>query len=105
SPLIPKLIEFRRVVGSAPLTHFWTDDHSVAFARDKIGFLFVAISDSRQSSRVHTSMRPGVYCDIVSGHRVGNDCTGDPVVVELDGTTTVGVREDSAHPVIAILSE
>jgi alpha-amylase len=93
-PGIEALVGWHNRVGAAPQRHWWDDGANlIAFSR---GPGWVALNNNTEAKQitVHTGLRPGTYCDAVSGGESG--CAGTTVVVNRSGVTTVTVPAKGA---------
>lgn len=99
-------MSFRIAAGEAPLTLWYDNDKShVAFSRGDRAFIAFNHEDTDFNTEIKTSLPVGIYCDIISGARVGKQCTGAQVIVkEVDGENKahVYIPANSPEGVIAV---
>ncbi|KHJ46923.1 alpha amylase, all-beta domain protein [Trichuris suis] len=84
---------FRSEVAEQPVNNMVTEDNRIAFSRGRRGF-FALNNDGKYSwvRTVQTGLRPGVYCDMITGEVAGPGCTGKSVIVNKDGTVNLFLR-------------
>ena len=92
------MIRFRNIADTKAMSHWWTNGNDqIAFGRESSGF--VAINreeENRLQQRLATGMKPGLYCDVISGRRLEGKCTGKTVEVTDDGSIDVDIGALSA---------
>jgi alpha-amylase len=54
---------------------------------------------------LQTSLPGGTYCDVISGEKQGNSCTGKTVTVEEDGKAFIQILAPEEDGVLAISVE
>jgi hypothetical protein len=71
------MIGFYNQVGTAGLTN-WAQgsNQQIAFGRGDAGFVAINNEDWEWTSTFQTSLSSGTYCDVASGKKEGNNCTG-----------------------------
>lgn len=98
------MIDFRNIVGHAPQSRWWTNgNNQIAIFRGNRAFAAwnnEPNTDLRQ--RLNTCLPAGEYCDIISGQRLGNRCTGIKVTVDDSGYAPIELRHNSEDGVLAI---
>ncbi|KAM7344129.1 uncharacterized protein ACRADG_010965 [Cochliomyia hominivorax] len=92
-PEIHQMVKFRNIVGAQELQHWWEQgENQIAFSRGSLGFVvFNMEKDKELKATIQTGLRPGVYCDILTGSKQNNNCSGDKIVVAADGKTNVNL--------------
>lgn len=103
-PQIVQMIKFRNIVGNSTITN-WADNgqNQVAFCRGKLGF--VAFNNELSLSlktTVKACVAPGLYCDIMSGGKIGNECIGDKIEVDENGKVNLFISWEKKVPIVAI---
>ncbi|RME09795.1 MAG: ATPase [Ardenticatenia bacterium] len=96
---IANMVEFRNVTAPAfYVSNWWTDGYNqIAFGRGNLGFVVINRDTSKWLSQtLQTGMPAGTYCDVISGERNGNSCTGNTITVNADGTASFSVPPMSA---------
>ncbi|XP_053247561.1 alpha-amylase 1-like isoform X4 [Podarcis raffonei] len=100
---IRNMVTFRNVVYGQPITRWWDDDNNqVAFGRDGKGFVVFNNDDRALSVTLPTGLPPGTYCDVISGRKEGNLCTGTEIHVAANGTAHFQLNSQTENPFIAI---
>lgn len=92
---IIQMINFRNVVENGNLTHWWDNgNNQIGFCRgtDK-GHIFFNNDNYAIHSELLTCLSAGTYCDIMSGRKIGNTCTGKQVVVQKNGIAKINVKK------------
>lgn len=103
-PLTMKMVDFRNVAESAPLS-MWGENgkDQVAFSRGNRTFIAFNRQNSDLDQTLKTHLPPGTYCDIISGRRDdSNKCTGSSVAVNADGTAHIKLPANSNGSMLAI---
>jgi alpha-amylase len=96
-PSIRNMVRFRRLVAGTDVTHWWDNgSNAIAFSRGALGFVALSRESAVVSATVPTGMRPGTYCDLLTGGRNGTVCAGTPVVVDSTGAVRIQLAANSA---------
>lgn len=102
-PTTSNMVSFRVTAGDAPISMWYDNDKShVAFSRGNRAFIAFNHEDTDFNTDIKTNLPAGVYCDIISGARVGKRCTGAQVIVNEDSKVHVWIPANSAEGVLAI---
>lgn len=101
---ITNMIDFRNVAENAAQSVWWTNgNNQIAIGRGKRAF---AVWNNEQNTdlnqRLLTNLPVGEYCDIISGQRQGNRCTGLRVTVDRSGYAQIRLPHDGEDGVLAI---
>ncbi|KAM9108852.1 pancreatic alpha-amylase isoform 1-T4 [Megaptera novaeangliae] len=103
---IRNMVVFRNVVDGQPLTNWWDNgSNQVAFGRGNRGFIVFNNDDWALSSTLQTGLPAGTYCDVISGDKIGNDCTGIKIYVSGDGNANFSISNSADDPFIVIHAE
>lgn len=95
-PAIANMIRFRNVVMHDPLSDWWDNDgNQISFCRGRKGMIVLNNEQNELNRTLDTCLAPGTYCDVISGRKIGNRCSGKFVIVGEDGkgSFNVGVSE------------
>ncbi|MBW4002292.1 hypothetical protein HHB80_11010, partial [Neisseria meningitidis] len=83
---IKNMAIFRNVVNGQPHSNWWDNQNNqVAFGRGDRGFIVFNNDDWDLNVTLNTGMPGGTYCDVISGQKEGNRCTGKQIQVDNDG--------------------
>lgn len=88
---IAAMIRFRNVVGNSSIGN-WADNgqNQLAFCRGNLGFIaFNNELSLNFKSVLKTCLPEGVYCDIITGDKVGDSCSGRSATVNADGQAEI----------------
>ncbi|NXI16535.1 AMYP amylase, partial [Irena cyanogastra] len=97
------MVIFRNVVDGEPFSNWWDNgSNQVAFGRGNKGFIIFNNDDWNMSVYVQTGLPAGTYCDVISGQKENNKCTGKQVYVSGDGMANFQINTDAEDPFIAI---
>ncbi|EAT40612.1 AAEL007675-PA, partial [Aedes aegypti] len=100
---ITNMINFRNVCWGTPVQNWWSNGaNKIAFARGNCGF--VAFNNQHQQDMLEilqTGLPAGVYCDVISGDKVGHSCTGKSITVLADGRASIHIPHDGEDGVLA----
>lgn len=98
------MVAFRNHVGNSKLHNFWynpRNENQIAFCRGNKGFIaFTNEGDLR--ALLDVCVPPGIYCDVISGEKVNEICTGKTVVVGLLGRAYISILAMERNGVLAI---
>ncbi|XP_069795542.1 pancreatic alpha-amylase-like isoform X2 [Narcine bancroftii] len=94
---------FRNVVGKEPLTNWWDNgSNQIAFGRGALGFIAINNDDWNMAITLQTGLPAGTYCDVISGQKEGNRCTGMQVTVDSSGNANFQISNTDQDPMLAI---
>ncbi|NXY27380.1 AMYP amylase, partial [Pomatorhinus ruficollis] len=97
------MVIFRNVVDGEPFSNWWDNgSNQVAFGRGNKGFIIFNNDDWNMNVYVQTGLPAGTYCDVISGQKENNKCTGKQVFVSGDGMANFQINTDVEDPFIAI---
>lgn len=102
---ISSMVGFMNAVAGENITSWWDNGkNQIAFSRDSKGFVaFNLDSDDMTNVSIETSMKPGVYCDILSGEKLSDsECSGKTLEISNDGVVFVNLASNDINGVIAI---
>ncbi|NXE89388.1 AMYP amylase, partial [Menura novaehollandiae] len=100
---IRNMVIFRNVVDGEPFSNWWDNgSNQVAFGRGNKGFIIFNNDDWNMNMSVQTGLPAGTYCDVISGQKEGNKCTGKQVYVSGDGMAAFQINTDAEDPFVAI---
>lgn len=95
---IKGMIAWRDAVGEAAKTDVFGENGAYGFGRSGKGYVLInSNAESFTAAKLATGMKPGTYCDLVSGggkpiEASSKSCLGATVKVEADGTTSTEVE-------------
>lgn len=101
---ISGMVKFRNTVRGTIVTNWWDNgDNQIAFSRAGRGFIaFNGQYGQNMSVLRQTGLPAGTYCDVISGSKVGNTCTGSSITVGSDGQADINIPSNHATGVVAI---
>lgn len=103
-PQIANMVDFRKVADRASVDNWWDNgNNQIAFSR--ANRTFIAINNEAQGDlrqQLQTGLPAGQYCDIISGQRVGDRCTGGMTTVDTKGNAFIEVSHHAPDDVLAI---
>ncbi|KAL9922084.1 alpha-amylase A-like [Glossina fuscipes fuscipes] len=106
---IYNMVTFRNVVGrQTPIRNWWDNGkNQITFCRGNKGFIAFNGDSYNLNRTVATCLPSGTYCDIISGSKVDNKCSGKSVIVHDDGKANInlGVTEKDGVLAIHLLSK
>lgn len=90
-PEISRMIGFRNTVYGTGVANWWDNgSNQIAFSRGSRGFIaFNGQYGVSLSQSLQTGLPAGTYCDIATGAKVGNSCTGIIVTVATGGIANI----------------
>uniref|UniRef100_A0A672UFR6 Alpha-amylase n=1 Tax=Strigops habroptila TaxID=2489341 RepID=A0A672UFR6_STRHB len=100
---IRNMVVFRNVVDGEPFSNWWDNDsNQVAFGRGSKGFIVFNNDDWDMNVDLQTGLPAGTYCDVISGDKEDNRCTGSQVYVSEDGLANFQISSQAEDPFMAI---
>ena len=100
------MVKFRNVAGFEQVRNWWDNgNNQIAFSRGNRAFIAINNDDYAMDVNLQTGLSGGSYCDIISGSKVNNQCTGKTINVNADGTTKIYIKYFDEDPVVAIHAE
>uniref|UniRef100_A0A8B9UUP1 alpha-amylase n=1 Tax=Anas zonorhyncha TaxID=75864 RepID=A0A8B9UUP1_9AVES len=100
---IRNMVIFRNVADGQPFSNWWDNgSNQVAFGRGNKGFIVFNNDDWYMNVDLQTGLPAGTYCDVISGQKEGNACTGKQVYVSGDGTANFQISNTDEDPFVAI---
>jgi len=100
---IYNMVEFRNVVAGTTLNDWWDNgNNQIAFCRGDKGFIAINGDNHALNGNFQTCLPAGDYCDVISGGKENNACTGTRVTVGSDGRANINLTNETDDPVIAI---
>lgn len=106
-PQIAGMIAFRNVIYGTGVNNWWDNGgNQIAFSRGNRGFIaFNGQYRVDLSATIQTGMAGGTYCDIASGSKSGNSCTGATVTVQSNGFADIFIGSEASEGFLAIHAE
>lgn len=100
---ISSMVGFKNIAGSTAVANWWDNgSNMIAFSRGSRGFIaFNGQFGVDMNSRLQTGLAAGVYCDIISGQKTGNSCSGASFTVDSQGYANIAISMGHAAGVIA----
>ncbi|TST47702.1 Pancreatic alpha-amylase [Bagarius yarrelli] len=100
---IKNMVIFRNVVNGNPLVNWWDNgNNQIAFGRGNSGFIVINNDDWNLEATLNTGLPSGTYCDVISGQKQENSCSGKKVQVGEDGRAHFTISNNEEDPFIAI---
>ncbi|KAL4715014.1 hypothetical protein ACJJTC_003165 [Scirpophaga incertulas] len=100
---IYSMVAFRNAAGSAGVNDWWDNgSNQIAFCRG--GNAFIAFNNDSWdlNETLQTCLPAGRYCDVISGVRDGDFCSGKLVTVNANGRAQIYVGADEFNIMLAI---
>jgi len=100
---IYNMIGFRNTAGSVAVANWWDNGaNQIAFSRGNRAFIVFNGDSSNLSQNLATGLPAGTYCELTSGVRSGNSCTGASITVGSDGRATFNIASNASDGFLAI---
>lgn len=98
------MVRFRNVVKGTSVENFWDNgSNQIAFSRGNKGFIaFNGQFNVNLNTWLQTNLPAGTYCDVISGDKVGNSCSGRSAIVYADGRAEIILPANAEDGVFAI---
>lgn len=94
-PEIHQMVKFRNFVGQESVKNWWENgENQIAFSRGHLGFMVFNMDLNRQlQANLQTGLAQGIYCDILTGQKKNDNCTGVKVIVAANGHAIVSLNK------------
>lgn len=100
---ITNMISFRNAAGNTPISWWWDNgSNQISMCRGNRAFAAWNNDYHDLNMRLRTCLPPGQYCDIISGQRVGNKCTGLNITVASDEGAQIIIPRNAEDGFVAI---
>lgn len=77
------MVKFSNAALGTAVNDWWDNgNNQIAFGRGDKGFIVFNGEGGSLDVTLQTGMAQGTYCDIISGDKVGNSCTGASVTID-----------------------
>lgn len=102
-PTTAKMVSLRNAAGNASIS-MWYDNakNQIAFSRGNRTFIAFNRDENDFDQNLNLKLPSGTYCDIISGERVNNSCSGYSVDVNEQGNAHIFLPANSTESVLAI---
>ncbi|XP_049873289.1 alpha-amylase 4N-like isoform X1 [Pectinophora gossypiella] len=100
---IYQMVAFRNVARDTSIENWWDNgNNQIAFSRANKAFIAFNLENNDLVQNLQTGLPPGDYCDVITGTRKGNSCTGTKVTVDGDGRANIVVPASGEDMHLAI---
>ncbi|XP_047533014.1 alpha-amylase 1-like [Vanessa atalanta] len=100
---IAGMVGFRNVAGNTGVNDWWDNgSNQIAFCRGGQAFIAFNNDNWNLSQTLQTCLPAGRYCDIISGEKRNNACTGKTITVGNDGRAHISIGSNDYDMVLAI---
>ncbi|KAI8436619.1 hypothetical protein MSG28_010127 [Choristoneura fumiferana] len=100
---IYSMVDFRNVAAGTNLNDWWDNgSNQIAFCRGGQAFIAINGDNWDLNQNLQTCLPAGTYCDVISGSKNGNSCTGKSVTVGNDGRAQIYVASHEFDMMLAI---
>ncbi len=100
---IYNMAKFRNVANGEQVRNWWDNgSNQIAFSRGNKAFIAINNDDYAMDVTLQTGLPGGQYCDVISGNKINNSCTGKVITVNSDGSLKVYIKFFEEDPIIAI---
>lgn len=92
------MIRFHNETLGAQMTRWWSNGNDqIAFSREKQGFFALNREElGKLTGKLETDLPTGKYCDLITGFKVNDICTGETLVVNREGFISIDISASSA---------
>lgn len=104
---VRQMVKFRNFVRNENLQNWWeSGENQIAFSRGNLGFVLLNMDkDKDLKATINTGLPQGIYCDILSGLKTNNGCSGEQIVVDKEGKGTFSLGKGPKALVLYIESK
>ncbi|XP_026494961.2 alpha-amylase 2-like isoform X1 [Vanessa tameamea] len=100
---IHSMVGFRNVAGNTQVTNWWDNgNNQIAFCRGSRAFIAINGENLSLNQNLQTCLPAGRYCDVISGAKVNNSCSGKTITVGSDGRAWITISPQDYDMFIAI---
>lgn len=100
---IYNMINFKNAAGNSTVENLWDNGkNQIAFSRGNKAFIVFNLEPTAIDRVFTTGLPSGEYCDISSGNKVGNMCSGRKVFVDANGNAKIILAGNADDGFIAI---
>ncbi|KAL5288356.1 Amy-d.2 family protein [Megaselia abdita] len=100
---IYNMVEFQNQVKGTEVGNWWDNGkNQIAFCRGNAGFIAFNLESFDLNQDIQTCLPAGTYCDVISGDKVGSNCSGKKVLVGNDGKARIIIGPNEDDGVLAI---
>ncbi|XP_064597212.1 alpha-amylase-like [Liolophura sinensis] len=100
---IYNMVAFRRSAYGTSVNNWWDNGgKQIAFSRGNKAFIVMNLEGFDLNTSLSTGLPGGNYCDVISGNKEGNRCTGKTITVGSDHRAHFSVSHRSEDPMVAI---
>ncbi|BES99142.1 alpha-amylase [Nesidiocoris tenuis] len=97
------MVEFANVAKGTQMSNFWDNgNNQISFCKGNKGFIAFNLENYDMNVRLQTCLPSGTYCDIATGFKLNNSCTGKSVTVSYDGTAQIFIGSNAPDGFLAI---
>lgn len=103
-PQIARMVAFRNAAYGTNVANWWDNGgNQIAFSRGNRGFIAFNGQYGQDLRRtLQTGLPAGTYCDIATGAKVGNSCSGSSVNVAANGNADIFLSASVPEGFLAI---
>ena len=99
---IYNMVKFRNIAGDELVNNWWDNaNNQIAFSRGNKAFLAINNDDYPMEITLQTGLPSGCYCDIISGKKLKNKCTGKIFFITSDGNSNITIDNNENDPIVA----
>jgi len=103
---ITNMVAFRNAAGNNEITWWWDNGlNQISFVRGNKAFIAINNDLHDLNMRLFVGVPAGTYCDIISGQRVGDKCSGQTITVGEDKGAQIYIPRYAADGVVAIFDD
>lgn len=100
---IYNMVKWKNVAENGQVANWWDNgNNQIAFSRGKRAFIAFNLENSIMDVKLQTSMPKGIYCDVVSGNKIDDKCTGKTIQVDDIGYAKIYLKNTEEDGFVAI---
>lgn len=100
---IYNMVGFRNAAGNAAVANWWDNgNNQIAFSRGNRAFIVFNGESANLNQNLATGLPAGTYCELSTGQKSGNSCTGSTITVGGDGRANFSLNGSAYDGFIAI---
>ncbi|KAK9501822.1 hypothetical protein O3M35_012481 [Rhynocoris fuscipes] len=100
---IYNMVRFANAVKGTSVEHFWDNgSNQISYCRGNKGFVAFNLDNYDLNQKLMTCLPAGTYCDVISGNKIGNRCTGKTITVNADGTANISIGRNEEDGILAL---
>jgi alpha-amylase len=97
------MIKFKNIARNSTIENWWDNENNmIAFSRGSKAFIVFNLEQNSIDRIFKTGLPQGIYCEISSGNKINNICSGKKISVDANGNAKIYLPGNSEDGFLAI---